>query len=66
LGAEGVVAEAVAIAGVVKSDVTYWKNRFVKAGALVLRKSQDQETLGNPRKNQRFSGGCPKYYDLTP
>lgn len=66
LGAEGVAAEAVAIAGVVKSNVTYWKNRFVKAGALILRESQDQETLGKPRKDQRFSGGCPKYYDLTP
>jgi hypothetical protein len=66
LGAEGVAAEAVRIAGVVKSDVTYWKNRFVKAGALVLRESQHPETLGKPRKEQRFSAGRPKYYDLTP
>ena len=66
LGAEGVAAEAVRIAGVVKSDVTYWKNRFVKSGALVLRESQHPETLGKPRKEQRFSAGRPKYYDLTP
>ena len=66
LGAEGVAAEAVRIAGVVKSDVTYWKNRFVKSGALVLRESQDQKTLCKPRKDQRFSAGRPKYYDLTP
>lgn len=66
LGAEGVAAEAVKIANVVKSDVTYWKNRFIKAGALVLRESQKPKTLGKPRKDQRFSAGRPKYYDLTP
>ena len=66
LGADGVAADAVPIAGVVKSDVSYWKNRFVKAGALVLRESQDPPTLGKPRKDQRFSAGKPKYYDLTP
>ena len=66
LGAEGVAAEAVMIAGVVKSDVTYWKNRLVKAGALLLRESQGASTLGKPRKDQRFSAGRPKYYDLTP
>ena len=66
LGAEGVASEAVRIAGVVKSDVTYWKNRFVKSGALVLRESQHSETLGKPRRDQRFSAGRPKYYDLTP
>ena len=66
LGAEGVAAEAVGIAGVVKSDVSYWKNRFVRAGALVLRTSQDPETLGKPKKERRFSAGRPKYYDLTP
>ena len=66
LGAGGVAAEAVRIAGVVKSDVSYWKDRFIIAGALVLRESQDQKTLGKPRKDQRFSAGCPKYYDLTP
>ena len=66
LGAAGVAAEAVGIAGVVKSDVSYWKDRFVKAGALVLRESQDPKTLGKPKKDQRFSAGKPKYYDLTP
>ena len=66
LGAQGVAAEAVRIAGVVKSDVTYWKNRFVKAGALLPRESQDPLTLGKPKKDQRFSAGKPKYYDLTP
>ena len=66
LCAEGCDAEAVRIAGVVKSDVSYWKNRFVRAGALVLRESQTPETLGKPKKDQRFSAGRPKYYDLTP
>ena len=66
LGSGMVAADAVGIAGVVKSDVSYWKNRFVKSGALVLRESQDPLTLGKPKKDQRFSAGRPKYYDLTP
>ncbi len=37
LGADGVASEAVRIANCVKSNVTYWKNRLVKAGALRLR-----------------------------
>jgi hypothetical protein len=37
LGSDGVASEAVRIAGCAKSNVTYWKNRFVKAGALQLR-----------------------------
>ena len=36
LGADGVASEAVRIANCVKSNVTYWKNRFIKAGALRL------------------------------
>jgi hypothetical protein len=66
LGSQGVAAEAVIAAGVVKSDVSYWKDRFVAAGALVLRVSQDPETLGKPRRDQRVGPGLPKYYDLTP
>jgi len=66
LGAEGVAAEAVRVAGVVKSDVTYWKNRFIKAGALTLRESQDPATLGKSKKDHSFSAGRPKYYNITP
>ncbi len=32
----------------------------------MLRESQHPETLGNSRRDQRFSAGGPKYYDLTP
>lgn len=66
LGAEGVAGEAARIAGVVKSDVTYWKNRFVQAGALIPRTSQTPVTLGKSLKEQRIAPGTPKYYDLTP
>ena len=37
LGADGVASEAVRIAGCAKSTVSYWKDRFLKAGALRLR-----------------------------
>ncbi len=37
LGADGVASEAALIADCAKSNVTYWKNRFLKAGALRLR-----------------------------
>ena len=37
LGADGVASEAVRIAGCVKSNVSYWKNRFIQAGALRLK-----------------------------
>jgi len=37
LGADGVASEAVQIANCVKSNVSYWKDRFIKAGALRLR-----------------------------
>ncbi len=37
LGADGVASEAVRVAGCCKSNVTYWKNRFIEAGALRLR-----------------------------
>lgn len=37
LGADGVASEAVRTVGCVKSNVTYWKNRFLKGGALTLR-----------------------------
>jgi hypothetical protein len=36
LGADGVASEAAKIAGCTKSNVTYWKNRFLRAGALRL------------------------------
>ena len=66
LGADGVAGEAARLANVVKSDVSYWVKRFIKAGALVLRESQDPSTLGKPKKAQRIGPGLPKYYDLTP
>jgi hypothetical protein len=37
LGADGVASEAVRVAGCCKSNVSYWKNRFLKAGALRLK-----------------------------
>ncbi len=37
LGADGVASEAVRIAKCVKSNVSYWKDRFLKAGALRLK-----------------------------
>ena len=37
LGADGVASEAVRIAKCVKSNVSYWKDRFIKAGALRLK-----------------------------
>ncbi len=37
LGADGVASEAVKIAHCVKSNVSYWKDRFIKAGALRLK-----------------------------
>jgi hypothetical protein len=37
LGADGVATEAVRVAGCCKSNVTYWKNKFVRAGALRLK-----------------------------
>jgi hypothetical protein len=45
LVADGVAVEAARVANVTKSDVKYWKKRFVKAGALVLRVSQDPDTF---------------------
>jgi hypothetical protein len=37
LGADGVASEAVKIANCVKSNVSYWKDRFIQAGALRLK-----------------------------
>ena len=37
LGTDGVASEAVQIAGCAKSTVSYWKDRFIKAGALRLK-----------------------------
>jgi hypothetical protein len=36
-GADGVASEAVKIANRVKSNVSYWKDRFIKASALRLK-----------------------------
>jgi hypothetical protein len=37
LGADGVASEAVRVACCCKSNVTYWKNKFIRAGALRLK-----------------------------
>jgi hypothetical protein len=37
LGADGVTSEAVRIANCVKSNVSYWKDHFINAGALLLK-----------------------------
>ena len=37
LGSDGVAAEAVRMVGTVKSNVFYWKDKFLKAGALRLK-----------------------------
>jgi hypothetical protein len=37
LGADGVASEAVRMVGCCKSNVTYWKNKFLRAGALRLK-----------------------------
>lgn len=37
LGADGVAAEAQRTIGCVKSNITYWKNKFLDAGALTIR-----------------------------
>jgi hypothetical protein len=39
LGADGVASEAVRIANCVKSNVSYWKDRFIQAGALRLKQA---------------------------
>ena len=66
LGSGGVAGEAMAAAGVVKSDVSYWVKRFIKSGALILKQSQTAQSLGKPKKEQHFGPGIPRYYDLTP
>lgn len=37
LGADGVASEAQRTIGCVKSNITYWKNKFLNAGALTIR-----------------------------
>ncbi len=66
LGSGGVAGNAVAVAGVVKSDVSYWAKRFVASGALTVDVAQYSKTLGLPKRDQRFGPGLPKYYKLTP
>ena len=66
LGAGGVAGNAVAVAGVVKSEVSYWAKRFLCAGALIVDEAQTSKTLGKPKKDQSFGPGYPKYYKLTP
>jgi hypothetical protein len=65
LAAEGVAAQAAVVAGVGKSAVSYWVKYALKAGILVERVSQNSLTFGRPTKEQRYSAGRPKYYDLT-
>jgi hypothetical protein len=65
LGAGLTAGNAMAAAGVVKSDVSYWAKRFVANGVLIVDEAQYSKTLGKPRKDQRFGPGYPKYYKLT-
>ena len=65
LGAGGVAGNAMALAGVCKSDVSHWVKRFLTYGALVLKESQDPKTLGLPKKYQHTGPGLPHYYELT-
>ncbi len=66
LGSGWIAEDAARVAGVNKSDVWYWKERFVYSGALIPKESQDAQTLGKPKKERRYSAGNPKYYILTP
>jgi hypothetical protein len=65
LGAGGVAGNAMALAGVCKSDVSHWVKRFLKYGALILKESQDPKTLGLAKKYQHTGPGLPHYYELT-
>jgi hypothetical protein len=65
LGAGGVAGNAMALAGVCKSDVSHWVKRFLKYGALILKESQDSKTLGLPRNCHHTGPGWPHYYELT-
>lgn len=66
LGAGGVAGNAMALAGVCKSDISHWVKRFLKHGALILKESQDSKTLGLPRIKHHTGPGLPHYYELTP
>lgn len=65
LGARGVAGEAAIGAKVVKSTVSYWINRFIRAGALIL----DEEEIPNSTKplcsSKQYKPGTPRYYLLT-
>lgn len=65
LGAGGVAGNAMALAGVCKSDISHWVKRFLKYGVLILKESQDPKTLGLPKKYQHTGPGLPHYYELT-
>jgi len=65
LGAGGVAGNAIALTGLCKSAVSWWVKRFVTFGALILKESQDQKTLGLPKKFQHVGPGLPRYYELT-
>lgn len=66
LGADGVAAEACVAAGVTKGAVWYWKEWFVKDGALIPRLSESPLELHKPWKERKVGPGYPRYYDLTP
>lgn len=65
LGAGGVAGNAMALAGVCKSDVSHWVKRFLAYGALILKESQDPKTLGLPKNCHHTGPGVPRYYELT-
>lgn len=65
LGARGVAGEAAVGAKVVKSTVSYWINRFIHAGALILDEEEipnSTKPLGSPKQ---YKPGAPRYYLLT-
>lgn len=66
LGAEGVAAEACIAAGVTKGAVWYWKEWFLKDGALIPRLAESSLELRKPWKERKVGPGYPRYYDLTP
>ncbi|MCW4017984.1 MAG: hypothetical protein NWF00_04810 [Candidatus Bathyarchaeota archaeon] len=66
LGANGVAAEACAVAGVTKGAVWYWKEWFLHDGALLPRLEESPLELNKPWKERKVGPGYPRYYDLTP
>ena len=65
LGAGGVAGNAMALAGVCKSDVSHWVKRFITNHALILKVSTSPRAPGLPKEVQHTGPGLPRYYELT-